>query len=203
MRRRYYTIGDPLFSGSLQRLHSAYGNCISRKSIGTFLRGETTQQYFKQPRWNFPRNAYYAPYKRYLMQCDLIDMQSLSRYNKSYKYILALIDCHTRKAFLAPLKSKSPSDVSPALDKLLEKSGAPRRVQSDRGIEFFGAETRAMFQRKNIHHYSGTTSDKAHIVERFIRSIKGILYKFLEQNQTRNWVDNLDGILRTYNTHKH
>ena len=137
------------------------------------------------------------------MQADLVDMQKLTKFNESYKYILVLIDCFSRKAFLCAVKSKSSDHVAPALEKLFSQSGAPLRLQTDRGTEFYGKASSELFKRLGVLHFSGTTSPHAHIAERFNRTLKSILYKFLEQKSTRRWVGHLPQILATYNDRRH
>ncbi|GFV28546.1 uncharacterized protein TNCV_3984971 [Trichonephila clavipes] len=57
------------------------------------------------------------------MNCgsDLLDMQKLSRYNKGYRYILAIIDVMSRYLRDFPIKDKKASTTKQVLQKVFKK----------------------------------------------------------------------------------
>ena len=48
----------------------------------------------------------YASFKDNIWGVDLADMQSLSRYNKGFKYLLCAIDLFSKYAWVIPTKDK-------------------------------------------------------------------------------------------------
>ena len=50
-------------------------------------------------------------------QADLVDMQSLSRWNRNYKYLLTGVDILSKYAWVIPLKSKTGSSLVEAFRK--------------------------------------------------------------------------------------
>ena len=52
----------------------------------------------------FNKRKVYSQFKDNIWGVDLADMQSLSRRNKGIKYLLCVIDLHSKYAFVIPLK---------------------------------------------------------------------------------------------------
>lgn len=80
------------------------------------------------------------------VQVDLVDMRGYPANvdDKSYKYILVLLDVFSRFMFLRAMKSKSADEVANCLLKIFCDTGPPRRLQSDQGSEFKGAVEKLM-----------------------------------------------------------
>ena len=64
-------------------------------------------------------------------------MQSLSRSNDGYKYLLTIVDTLSKKAWVRPLKDKRVTSVAAAFEDVFQKSGrVPRKLCTDQGLEF-------------------------------------------------------------------
>ena len=63
---------------------------------------------------------------------DLVDLQTLAKYNKGYKYLLTVIDVLSKYAWVEPLKSKSATTLVEALERLWTRLGPrqPQKVQT-------------------------------------------------------------------------
>ena len=97
-----------------------------------------------------------------------------AKINKGYKYILVCIDIFSRYARAQPCKTKSGDEVSSAMLKML-KSNQPRRIQTDRGKEFYNSHVRTrVLDKFGIHLYTVNSQFKAAIVERFNRTLHSI-----------------------------
>ena len=88
------------------------------------------------------------------MQLDLAEFIPLARYNRGYAYLLVAIDVLSKFARCIPLKSKSGEEMAEALEKLFGDGVQPQHVSSDRGKEFTGAESMAVFKRHDINAYT-------------------------------------------------
>lgn len=101
------------------------------------------------------------------MECDLVDLQKLAKFNDGYKYLLVTIDTFSKKAIVLPLKSKHGPNVARAMDKVIKKCPKiPKNVMTDKGTEFYNKHVKAVFDKYNINHYSTYTEIKCSIVER-------------------------------------
>lgn len=140
-----------------------------------------------------------------LWQADLIDMQSLSKYNKGYNYILVVMDCFSKYAWTEPLKSKNKLNVSRAFQRILDKSHRrPVNLQTDMGTEFYNHEFQTLMKTYNINHYSSFSTKKASIVERLIRTLKNKMYKYFSLKGNYKWLGvPLEITVETYNNTKH
>ena len=75
-------------------------------------------------------------YKPNQFEIDLVDMQSLSRYNAKKRYLLTAIDVFTKRAFAEPIDSKTGENVQEALKVIFERAGrVPEKIHFDEGNE--------------------------------------------------------------------
>ena len=79
------------------------------------------------------------------------------------------------------MKSKNSTDAVAAFKKMLRKNSIPQKVWVDQGTEF-GGEFWKLCRQKKINIYSTRSETKAAVAERAIRSLKNIIYRFLEEN---------------------
>lgn len=159
----------------------------------------------KQARKNFPRRHVIMKDIDDLWQADLIDMQSLSRENHSFKYILVVIDTFSKYAWLYPLKQKNMEQIHQAFHDLFNKGRIPKNLQTDLGTEFYNKMLGNLLKQNNVNHYSTFSTKKASIVERFIRTFKNLMYKHFSLKGNYVWYN--DGIysklLKLYNNTFH
>jgi hypothetical protein len=73
----------------------------------------------------------------------------------------------------------------------------PNMLQTDRGVEFLN-------RKNNVHHYYSLNDDiKAALVERFNRTLKSRLYRYMTHHRTNRCVNALDDIVKSYNSSYH
>ena len=64
-------------------------------------------------------------------------MQSLSRYNKGFKYLLCAIDMFSKYAGVIPIKDKKGTSVVNAFKKIISEKRKPKKILVDQGSEFY------------------------------------------------------------------
>jgi hypothetical protein len=102
-----------------------------------------------------------------------------------------------------PVKDKRGLTVSAAFGKILA-DGTPSMLQTDRGFEFLKAQVQEVFRTNNVHHYYSLNDDiKAALVERFHRTFKSRLYRYMTHHHTNRWIDALDDVVKSYNSSYH
>lgn len=136
-------------------------------------------------------------------QCDLIDMQKYSSFNKGYKHMLTVIDVFSKYAWVKPLKTKTAKEISIAMEDIFKLGRIPKHLQSDLGTEFYNEEFKKLMVKYKINHYSTYSSLKASVVERFNRTLKNLMWKRFTVNGSYNWIDMINGLVKLYNTKKH
>jgi hypothetical protein len=128
----------------------------------------------------------------------------LQKFNKGYKYYLAVIDTFSKMGYAEPLKTKKGPEVRNAFERVLVRAKIiPKNVQTDQGLEFFNKDFKSLMKKHEINHYNTWTDKKAAIVERWNRTIKEKLWKLFTEKNTVNWIEMLQDVVDWYNTKKH
>ena len=112
---------------------------------------------------------------RYQYQADLVNYSALKRDNRSFTFLLTIIDIFSRFALAIPIKSEKGPHVAAALEKAFKKK-PPRKLQTDMGKEFYNSHIKRVLNRYRVHHFSTDQPLKAQIVECFYseRDIKTV-----------------------------
>ena len=132
-------------------------------------------------------------------QADLLDVQSHSKDNDGFRFLLTVIDVYSKKAWVIPIKNKSGSEVAKALDELF-KSTRPMYFQTDKGKEFYNSEVARVLKNHDIVHFSTENENiKASIIERFNQTLRGILHRAFTKIGRYRYLDILDDIVNAYN----
>lgn len=138
-----------------------------------------------------------------IFQIDLLDYTKYSKQNKGFKWILICVDVFTRKAFTAPMKDKT-APITEEAFKAIVRDVKPKVIFHDMGSEFKGAFHRFV-ESKNI--ISIENEFKNHnalgIIDRFSKTIKGMISKYMTANNTTKWVDELPRLTAIYNKTPH
>jgi len=105
-------------------------------------------------RKQFPRNPYTVNNIMDVWECDLVDVQGLSKHNDGIKYLLSVIDVFSKFLLIVPLKSKTGPSVTAAFQSVLKdrRYTKPLRrrpvwLQTDRGNEFSNRPFQVMLRR--------------------------------------------------------
>lgn len=204
----YYSLTSPAGYSSAQRLYDEvkrHGYNIRKSEVVSWLSGQKSYTLHKDRRTRFIRNFYNVTNIDDLWQIDLIDVQKLSRVNAGYRYILCVICCLSRFAWCVPIKRKIPDHVIKAFEFIFSSTTRrPIRIISDSGKEFVAKSIQQFFKQHNIIHYTAANpTTKACICERFIRTIKALIYKYFTFSNSKKYVHVLDSLVCMYNNRKH
>ena len=146
----------------------------------------------------------YSLFKDNIWGVDLADMQSLSRKNKSIKYLLCAIDLYSKYAFVIPLKDKKGISIVNAFNKIIKQSNKkPNKIWVDQGGEFYNNVFKKWLSDNDIIMYSTYNEGKSVVAERFIRTLKNKLYKHMMDTGKNVYYDVLDDVVNKYNNTKH
>lgn len=134
-----------------------------------------------------------------------MDMQSLSRKNKGYNYILAVIDGFSKFGWCVPIKKKQPSEIIRGFKIIFEKCNyRPKNLHTDKGREFVNNMFQNFLDCNGVKfHKASDPVTKAAICERYIRTMKALIYKYFTYTGTDRYCDILEGLVALYNSQRH
>ena len=197
----YYEPAKPGSYGGVRPLIRYSGASVS--AAKNWLSSQDAYTLHKPVRKVFPRRKTYAKGIEDLFQADLADMQQLSKYNDGYRFVLTCVDVFSKRGFGVPLKDKRDPTVANAFEKIFVEA-MPAMIQTDRGAEFLNQHVQDVFRKYNIKHYWSLNDDiKAACVERFNRTLKTRLFRYLTHHRTSRWIDVLSDLIRSYNASFH
>jgi transposase InsO family protein len=203
----YTSVGKPAALSSsparlLQELKLRYDiKNVSSKQIEGWLAGKYSHSVHKNIRIHFTRNPIIAPDIDYQWQGDLLFLSELAHFNKGYKVGLVIIDVVSRFAWGELMKNKSGPSTLQAFQSILSRAypRAPVKLQTDKGTEFLNKNFQAMLKDNNIIFFTTESDKKAAIAERFIQTLKKMIYKYLAENNTKKYYDKFQDLIDTYN----
>ena len=195
---------DPLRPGSLGGLtRFAKANKISVRRAREILQRDLGYTLHKPRRRRFPTVPVVVFGIDEQWTADLIEVISIAKYNRGYRYLLTVVDVFSKHAWVQPLKSKTGKAVTEAMAKILEGGRKPINFQTDDGKEFYNKTFQDLMKQKGIHHFSTRGDTKASVVERFKRTSKERLYRYFTVQNTLNFVPVLQDLVKEYNRSYH
>ena len=102
----------------------------------------------------FKKRKVYLSFRDNIWDADLIDMQSLSKYNKGNKYLLCAIDLFSKYAWVVPLKDKKGTSIVIAFEKIISQGRKPNKIWVDQGSEFYNNSFKDFWKINKTEMYS-------------------------------------------------
>ena len=138
-----------------------------------------------------------------LIQADTIFYRNYSRQNQGYKYILAVVDCFSRKNWCRPMKTTTADECAKNLEDIIQSMPyTPSQFASDQGNEFNSKHPsifNTLIDKYGMLMFTLKGPHKASIVERFIRSLKSRIERYFTENNTFKWIDILPKLSEALN----
>ena len=114
------------------------------------------------------------------------------------------IDIFSKYAWVVPLKDKKGVSTLDASQKILNKSGRkPNKIWVDKGSEFYNILFRKWLKDNDIEIYSIHSEGKSVVAERFIRTFKTKIYKYMTSVSKNVHIDKLDDVVGEHNNAYH
>lgn len=185
---------------------------ISRSDVKKFIQKQKLSQVFATPRKskvNFQITGGLGHY-----QSDLTFFEQYKRQNSNYSIILTLINVNSKVAYALALKDKSGATMQEALKKLIDQIRTDGReihvIQSDLGTEYQNKHVRDYLEKEGIQQtfcQQSTVKENEKkclgVAERFNRTLKALLNRYMELHNTARWLDGLEDALKNYNESFH
>ena len=199
---------DRKYDGYQRGLASMVYNFFDKKSSGSgIVNKENIQladELHKPIIRKFKKRKVYSSFRDNIWAVDLADIQSLSKFNKGFRFLLCVIDIFSKYAWVVPLKDKKSISIVNAFQKILKESNRkPNKIWVDKGSEFYNNSFKKWLRDNNIEMYSTHNEGKSVIAERFIRTLKNKIYKYVTSISKNVYIDKLDDIVDEYNNTHH
>ena len=123
-------------------------------------------------------------------------MQLISKFKKGILFLLCIIDIFRKYAWVVPLKDRKGVSIVDAFQKILDKSGRkPNKIWVDKGSEFYNNSFKKWLKDNDIEMYSIHNEGKSVVAERFFRTLKNKIYKYMTSFSKNVYIDKLDDIV--------
>ena len=90
-----------------------------------------------------------------------------------------------------------------AFQELFIGNTPPSSLCTVTGMEFYNQQVKRVLPANNVALYSTENEEKSSVVERWNRTMKNIMWKYLTANNTQKYIDVLPGMVEKYNTTYH
>ena len=110
---------------------------------------------------------------------DLAYVDKLAKQNNGVKYLLVRQDLFDRTVNANGMKTKDTQETVKAFSSMITKWNRPKKIWVDKGTEFAGA-FKKFCAAEGIQVYSIMSETKTALAERTTRSLKNIVYHYME-----------------------
>ena len=117
---------------------------------------------------------------------------------------MCVIDIFSKYAWVLPLKDKKVWTIVSAFQKVLDKSAhKPNKIWIDQGSKFYNSFFTKWKKDNDIEMHSIQNEGKSVVAEKFIRTLKTKIYKYITSVSKNVHIDKLDYIVSEYNNTYH
>jgi hypothetical protein len=175
---------------------------ISRRQISEWLSHQEINQLY-HPSKGKPKSIKSSmTTPNTILAIDLVNMEKFEV--KGFKYLLNGIDMGSRFVYSQAMKNKTDTEVLKAFKKIYTKSNI-RAIRSDNGSEFINKKFVDFLEKNNVKQIlseAGAPQSNG-MVERANATIKELIQKSVELNQSFDWVKNLQKLIDNINNSQH
>ena len=141
---------------------------------------QLAEELFKPIIRKFKKRTVYSGFKDNIWGADLAYMQLMGKFNNGFRFLLCVIDVFSKYAWVVPLKDKKGVSIVDAFQKILDKSRRkPNKIWVDKGSEFYNNSFKKWLKDNDIEMYLIHNEGKSVDAERFIRTLKTKIYKYM------------------------
>jgi len=204
LRKLYYDPATGL-SSPMALYNRVKSQKITLKEVHEFIKKQETNQIFQPTK---KTKITYAPIiglQNGEFQTDLMFLTQYKTKNQGYHVILNFIEITSRKAYSYKLKNKKGNEIIECFKQFIKEAGNVKKLTADRGSEYINKQWKDIATQHNIEMHYTPTGDKTMTgkVERFNRTLRDKITKYMKTYKTLQWYDKLDDFISNYNSSKH
>ena len=135
---------------------------------------------------------------------DFADMQLISTFNKRIRFLLCVINIFSKYVWVIPSKNKKGTTITNVFQNILDESNCkPNKIWVDKTSKFYNRSMKSFLQNNNVEMYSTNNEEISVFLERFIRTLKNKIYKYMTSISKNVYINKLDDIVDMYNNIYH
>ena len=184
--------------GSVRNLAKASNLSVSK--VRQFLQSKPSYTKFTLATRKFKLMKAFARFKNEICCMDLAYVDKTVKDNNGVKYLLVRQDLFDRTLDAKGLKTKDSKETVRAFLTMITNKNRPKKIWVDKRTEFAG-EFEKLCKAEGIQIYSTMSETKAAFAERTIRSLKNILYRYMEDNGDK-YIHKLTQFVTTLNSRR-
>ena len=175
---------------------------VKYQEVKEFVQKQESNQLFRKQKRIKNYFPIAASYKFEIIQLDLVDFSDIALANENYRYLVVAVDVFSRLAFVIPIKSRRTENILEALEEIITAT-EPTTINSDH--EFTSHAIKNFFAKRGIDLEVVDVGDhhKLGIVDRFCRTLREKLNKYMAMYNTTKYIDVLSKIVYNYNSSYH
>ena len=143
--KAFKIISDPKYDGCQRGLASMVYKFFDKKCKVSGITNEFSYQLanelHKPVIKKFKKTKVYSSFKDNIWCVNLADMQSLSKFNKRFKYLLCAIDLFSKYAWVIPTKDKKGTSIFNAFKKIISEGRKPNQIWVDQASKLYNNTT--------------------------------------------------------------
>ena len=174
--QRLYTHGAPAY-GSVLSLTKTSRLPVSK--VRQFLHSKDSYTKFTLAARKFKRMTAFARFRNEIWCMDHAYVDKLAKENNGVKFLLVRQDLFDRTVKAKGMKTKDSQEIVKAFSSMITKRNRPKKIWVDKKTEFAGV-LKKFCAAEGIQVYPTMSDPKAAFAERTIRSLKYILYRYME-----------------------
>ena len=117
---------------------------------------------------------------------------------------MCVVDNFRKYARVVPSKDKKDVSIVDAFQKILNNSNRkPNKIWVDKGSKFYNNSFKKWLKGNDIKMYSIYNEGKSVVAERYIRTLKTKIHKYMTSISKNVYIDKLDDIVNEYNNTYH
>ena len=199
----YYDVANPASFGGVDVLFNYVQQdnkfTVSKGDVISFLSAQdvyTNRTRKRRPKHFIPLTV---PNANHLVELDVLYMRKGGR----KKFILGAIDAFSKKAAAKALSNIKSKNVTTAALELIKELKGTKYVRADQGSEFISSVFQQAMKDANIELYFATRKTKAHVIERWWRTLRARLHRAADASNTLSWEKLLPSVVAAYNNKAH
>lgn len=196
----YYDPSHSASFGGLSRLWQEVGG--SRKAAEEWLKSQDAYTLHRPARRKVKRNRIQVAGLDDQWESDLVDVQSIAKYNNNYRFLMTCVDTLSKYAFVIPLKNKTGDSIVTAFTKIF-KERQPRKLRTDSGKEYLNKKVQQFLKSRGIIFFTSNNDTKCAVVERFNRTLRAKMWRYFTATKKERYIDVLQRIVDGYNGATH